>query len=112
LKGGERNEIMNLLTLFLSSKPYQNPDNTSYISRQNVLETPIFFELSGERRFHILLRFLRFLTTKSINIVQLAKIVAAHPFIEPEMACGISIGIARKEVKDWTNMNHKKYWNP
>lgn len=26
--------------------------------------------------------------------------------IEPEPACGISIGVAKKVVRDWTNRNH------
>jgi hypothetical protein len=32
--------------------------------------------------------------------------------IGPEPACGISIGVAKKEVRDWTNRNNKKHWNP
>jgi hypothetical protein len=27
----------------------------------------------------------------------------------PEPACGISIGVAKKAVRDWTDRNHKKY---
>jgi hypothetical protein len=41
---------------------------------------------------------------------QLARIGSAHPFTGLEPACGISIGVAKKAVKDWTNRNHKKYW--
>jgi hypothetical protein len=41
---------------------------------------------------------------------QLAKIGSEHPFIGPEPACGISVGIAKKAVRDWTNINHKEYW--
>jgi ribonuclease HI len=26
----------------------------------------------------------------------------------PEPACGITIGVAKKAVRDWTNRNHKK----
>jgi uncharacterized protein (DUF2252 family) len=26
-----------------------------------------------------------------------------------EPACGISVGVAKKAVRDWTNRNHKKY---
>jgi hypothetical protein len=33
-----------------------------------------------------------------------------HPFIGPEPACGISIGVSKKAVRDWTNGNHKKHW--
>jgi hypothetical protein len=28
----------------------------------------------------------------------------------PEPACGISVGVAKKTVRDWTNRKHKKYW--
>jgi hypothetical protein len=35
-----------------------------------------------------------------------------HPFIGPDPACGISIGVAKKAVTDWTDRNHKKYWEP
>jgi hypothetical protein len=31
-------------------------------------------------------------------------------FIGPEPACGISIGVAKRAVRDWTDRNHKKYW--
>jgi ribonuclease HI len=31
---------------------------------------------------------------------QLAKVGAEHPFIGPEPACGISIGVARKAIRD------------
>jgi ribonuclease HI len=40
---------------------------------------------------------------------QLAKVGAEHPFIGPEPACGISIGVAKKAIRDWTMVNHKKY---
>jgi hypothetical protein len=33
-----------------------------------------------------------------------------HPFIGPEPAYGISTGVAKKAVRDWTNRKHKKYW--
>jgi hypothetical protein len=33
---------------------------------------------------------------------QLAKVGAEHPFIGPEPACGISTGVARKAIRDWT----------
>jgi hypothetical protein len=32
------------------------------------------------------------------------------PFIGPEPACVISIGVAEKAVRDWTDRNHKEYW--
>jgi hypothetical protein len=41
---------------------------------------------------------------------QLARTGSEHPFTGPEPACGISIGVAKKAVRDWTNKNHKKYW--
>jgi hypothetical protein len=41
---------------------------------------------------------------------QLARTGSEHPFIGPKPACGISIGVAKKAVRDWTNRNHKKYW--
>jgi hypothetical protein len=40
----------------------------------------------------------------------LAKTGSENPFIGPEPACGISVGVAKKAVRDWTNRNHKKYW--
>jgi hypothetical protein len=41
---------------------------------------------------------------------QLARTGSEHPFIGHEPACGISVGVAKKAVKDWTNRNHKEYW--
>jgi ribonuclease HI len=41
---------------------------------------------------------------------QLAKIGSEHPFIGPEPAYGISIGVAKKAIRDWMTTNHKKYW--
>jgi hypothetical protein len=41
---------------------------------------------------------------------QLARTGSENLFIGPEPACGISIGAAKKAVRDWTNMNHKKHW--
>jgi hypothetical protein len=38
----------------------------------------------------------------------LARTGSEHPFIGPEPACGISIGVAKQAVRDWTNRNHKK----
>jgi hypothetical protein len=40
---------------------------------------------------------------------QLARTGSERPFIGPESACGISIGVAKKAVRDWTDRNHKKY---
>jgi hypothetical protein len=42
---------------------------------------------------------------------QLAKIGAEYPFTGPEPACGIYIGAAKKAIRDWTMVNHKKYWS-
>jgi hypothetical protein len=39
---------------------------------------------------------------------QLARTGSERPFIGPEPACGISIGVAHKVVRDCTNRNHKK----
>jgi hypothetical protein len=41
---------------------------------------------------------------------QLANVGAEHPSIGPEPACGISTGVARKAIRDWTITNHRKYW--
>jgi hypothetical protein len=41
---------------------------------------------------------------------QLERLGSECPFIGPEPACGISAGIAKKVVRDWTNRDHKKYW--
>jgi hypothetical protein len=30
----------------------------------------------------------------------------------PEPACGISIGVAEKAIRDWMNRNHKNIENP
>jgi hypothetical protein len=43
---------------------------------------------------------------------QLARTRSEHPFIEPKPASGISIGVAKKSVRDWRNRNHQKYWEP
>jgi ribonuclease HI len=34
-----------------------------------------------------------------------ARTVCEHPFTGPEPACGISIGVAKRAVRDWTNRN-------
>jgi hypothetical protein len=39
---------------------------------------------------------------------QLARTESEHPFIGTEPACAISIGVAKKAARDWTNRNHKK----
>jgi hypothetical protein len=36
---------------------------------------------------------------------QLARAGSEHPFIGPEPACGISIGVAKKAVRDWPDRN-------
>jgi hypothetical protein len=41
---------------------------------------------------------------------QLAKTGSEHPFIGPEPACSISVGVAKKAVRDWINRNHKEHW--
>jgi hypothetical protein len=41
---------------------------------------------------------------------QVARTGSEHPFTGPEPAYGISIGAAKKAVRDWTDRNHKKYW--
>jgi ribonuclease HI len=41
---------------------------------------------------------------------QLARMGSEHLFIGPEPACGISIRVAKKAVRYWTNRNHKKPW--
>jgi hypothetical protein len=41
---------------------------------------------------------------------QLARTGSEHPFIGHEPACGISIGVAKKAVGDWTSRNHQKHW--
>jgi hypothetical protein len=33
-----------------------------------------------------------------------------HPFIGPDPACGISVGVVKKTVRDWTSRQHKEYW--
>jgi hypothetical protein len=41
---------------------------------------------------------------------QLARMGSQHPFIGPEPACSISVGVANKAVRDWTNEILKEYW--
>jgi hypothetical protein len=38
----------------------------------------------------------------------LARTGSEHPFTGPEPDCGISIGVAKRVVRDWMNINHKK----
>jgi hypothetical protein len=33
-----------------------------------------------------------------------------HLFTGPEPACGISVGVPKRPVRDWMNRNHKKQW--
>jgi hypothetical protein len=35
-----------------------------------------------------------------------------HPFIGPEAACGISVVVAKKAMRDWTNRIIKNTGNP
>jgi hypothetical protein len=44
------------------------------------------------------------------TVDQLTRTGSEHSFIGPEPACGISVGVAKKAVRDWTNRNHQKYW--
>jgi hypothetical protein len=39
---------------------------------------------------------------------QLTRTGSENPFIGSEAACGISVGVAKKAVRDWTNRNHIK----
>jgi ribonuclease HI len=39
----------------------------------------------------------------------LARTGSEHPFTGPEPACGISIGLTKKAVRDWTNRNNKNH---
>jgi hypothetical protein len=41
---------------------------------------------------------------------QLARTGFEYPFIGPAPACGISVGVAKKAVRDWTNRNRKRHW--
>jgi hypothetical protein len=41
---------------------------------------------------------------------QLSRTGSEHPFIGPEPACGISVGVAKKAVGDWTSRKQKEYW--
>jgi hypothetical protein len=46
------------------------------------------------------------------TIDQLARLGFECPFIGPEPACNISAETVKKAVTDWTNRDHKKYWEP
>jgi ribonuclease HI len=46
----------------------------------------------------------------NVTADQLARTGSEHPFTGPEAACGISIGVAKKAVRDWIKRNHKKHW--
>jgi ribonuclease HI len=41
---------------------------------------------------------------------QLARTGSEHASTGPEPACGISVGVCKKAVRDWMNRNHKKHW--
>jgi hypothetical protein len=38
---------------------------------------------------------------------QLARMGSEHPFVGPEPACGISIGVSEEAVRNWMNRNQK-----
>jgi hypothetical protein len=40
----------------------------------------------------------------------LARTGSEHPFIGHEPACGVSIGVTKRAVRDWINRNHVKEW--
>jgi hypothetical protein len=40
----------------------------------------------------------------------LARTGSEHPFVGPEPAGGISIGVTKRAVRDWANRNHIKQW--
>jgi hypothetical protein len=40
----------------------------------------------------------------------LATTGSEHPFIGSEPACGNSVGVAKKAVRDWTNKKRKEHW--
>jgi ribonuclease HI len=40
----------------------------------------------------------------------MARTGSEHPFTEPEPACSISIGVAKRAVSNWLNRNHKNQW--
>jgi hypothetical protein len=44
------------------------------------------------------------------SVDQLARTRHEYQFIGPETACTISVGVAKKVIRDWTNRNHQKYW--
>jgi hypothetical protein len=41
---------------------------------------------------------------------RLARRGSYHLFTGPESACGISIRVAKREVRDWMNRNYIKQW--
>jgi hypothetical protein len=41
---------------------------------------------------------------------QLARAGSDHLLIGPEPACGISIGVAKKAVRDWMSRKHQEHW--
>jgi hypothetical protein len=47
-------------------------------------------------------------TVRNETADQLARTGSEHPFTGPEPACGISIGVAKKAVRDGMNRNHKR----
>jgi hypothetical protein len=43
---------------------------------------------------------------------QLAKLGSKYPLIQPEPACSISVGVAKKVIRYWTNRDHENTGNP
>jgi hypothetical protein len=41
---------------------------------------------------------------------QLARAGSDHPLLGPEPACDITIGVAKKAVRDWMSRKHQEYW--
>jgi ribonuclease HI len=39
----------------------------------------------------------------------LASTGSEHQFTGPEPACGISVEVAKKAIREWTKRNHEKY---
>jgi hypothetical protein len=41
---------------------------------------------------------------------QLTRAGSDHPLIGPEPACAISIGVAKKVIRDWMSRKHQEHW--
>jgi hypothetical protein len=66
-KETNRNGIMKLLAFILLQGLQQKLDNKSWFSLRKSLETPIFFYLFSEMRFHLLLKFLHFIDNENYD---------------------------------------------